>query len=320
MRDEFVNTLKAQNGYHEGQDPDGTWNNIQKFSEQTPGFAWSDGQPWCATFESWGAFQQGMTDIWPMTASCSTAVDYWQSRSRWSEYPVLGGPFYLGPGGSEHTGVVYAYDGDTIYTVEGNTNDNGSANGDGVYLKQRPRRGPGSPYGYGVPAYPEGTISADPGLGGVASASVGSATNQGSSGNYTVQSGDTLSGIAANHGISLQDLLNANPGYASHPDSIGVGDKLMVPTATSTPSQPAQSSAPPFQHDLVYNDGQWLQYDSAAAVWQDHMQNVRGWHINGVDGLYGPHCREICREFQERHGLEVDGIVGPITWRATWDA
>jgi hypothetical protein len=171
-RDQFVNLLKSQIGYHEGRDPNGNWNNIQKFSEQTPGFQWSDGQPWCATFECWGAHQIGMDTMWPMTASCATAVTWWKKQGRFTEYPVLGGPMYMGPGGGDHTGVVWKYDADTIWTVEGNSNDSGSYQGDGVYLHQRPRRGPGSPYGYGVPAYKEGTISADPNLGGTPAAAV----------------------------------------------------------------------------------------------------------------------------------------------------
>lgn len=172
MRDQFVNLLKNQVGYHEGRDPNGNWDNIQKFSEQTPGLQWSDGQPWCATFECWGAHQVGMDALWPMTASCATAVGWWKQQGRFTEYPVLGGPTYMGPGGGDHTGVVWKYDADTIWTVEGNSNDSGSYQGDGVYLHQRPRRGPGSPYGYGVPAYKEGTISADPNLGGTPAAEV----------------------------------------------------------------------------------------------------------------------------------------------------
>lgn len=165
LRDRFVALLTSQAGYHEGRNADGTWNNNQKYSDETPGLEWSDWQPWCATFQAWAAHKLAADALWPMTASCLTAVAWWQQRGRWSSYPVLGGPFYLGPGGGTHTGVVVRYDADTIYTVEGNTNDNGSANGDGVYLRQRPRRGAGSPYGYGVPAWPEGTISADPKLG-----------------------------------------------------------------------------------------------------------------------------------------------------------
>ncbi|MEU1800912.1 peptidoglycan-binding protein [Streptomyces sp. NPDC019937] len=172
LRDEFVNLLRSQVGYHEGRDPDGDWNNIQKYSQETPGLEWSDGQAWCATFECWGAHKTGLEENWPMTASCWTAVQWWRSRGRFTAYPVLGGPLYMGPGGADHTEIVYRYDADQVWSVGGNTNDNGSYQGDGVYEHVRPRRGPGSPYGYGVPAYPEGTVSADPALGGTPTASV----------------------------------------------------------------------------------------------------------------------------------------------------
>lgn len=183
-RDEFVGLLKSQVGYQEGRDPDGNWNNDQKFSKETPGLEWSNRQPWCATFEAWGAHQVGMDAIWPMTASCATAVQWWQDHGRWTEYPVLGGPYYMGPGGADHTGTVLWYDSDPtapggggwIWGVEGNTNLDGGYQGNSVQIHQRPRRGPDSPFGYGVPAYDEGTISADPALGGVKAAAIGAPT------------------------------------------------------------------------------------------------------------------------------------------------
>ncbi|MFA1537975.1 peptidoglycan-binding domain-containing protein [Actinomadura monticuli] len=52
--------------------------------------------------------------------------------------------------------------------------------------------------------------------------------------------------------------------------------------------------------------------------WQQQMKN-RGWNIV-PDGQYGPASRRICRNFQQEHRLQADGIVGPITWRATWEA
>lgn len=170
-RSDYVHLLLAEVGYHEGRNASG-WDNIQKYSEQTPGLEWSDGQPWCATFECWGAWKKGMTGYWPMTASCAEAVAWWKQHKRFTEYPVLGGPLYMGPGGGDHTEVVVSYTADTVTSVGGNTNNDGSYQGDGVYEHTRPRRGPGSPYGYGVPAYPEGTVSADPALGGTAAAAV----------------------------------------------------------------------------------------------------------------------------------------------------
>lgn len=49
---------------------------------------------------------------------------------------------------------------------------------------------------------------------------------------YTVKKGDTLSDIAADHGLSLDALLTANPAYKSHPDDITPGDKLTLPAST----------------------------------------------------------------------------------------
>src|SRR3954452_23942847 len=34
------------------------------------------------------------------------------------------------------------------------------------------------------------------------------------------------------------------------------------------------------------------------------------------DGLYGNGTADAVRKFQSSHGLEVDGIVGPMTWTA----
>jgi peptidoglycan hydrolase-like protein with peptidoglycan-binding domain len=35
---------------------------------------------------------------------------------------------------------------------------------------------------------------------------------------------------------------------------------------------------------------------------------------SGADGWFGPETEAAVKEFQQRNGLEVDGIVGPITW------
>lgn len=42
---------------------------------------------------------------------------------------------------------------------------------------------------------------------------------------------------------------------------------------------------------------------------------ARGWTID-VDGDFGPATRRTVRQFQARHGLEDDGIVGRRTWTA----
>lgn len=56
----------------------------------------------------------------------------------------------------------------------------------------------------------------------------------------------------------------------------------------------------------------------SARTWQSKMRE-RGWTID-VDGLYGEQSRTVCRTFQAEKGLDVDGVVGPVTWNATWTA
>lgn len=55
----------------------------------------------------------------------------------------------------------------------------------------------------------------------------------GPSGTYTVQSGNTLSGIARKYGVSLSALISANPQIAN-PNLIRVGQKINVPGSTTT--------------------------------------------------------------------------------------
>ena len=52
------------------------------------------------------------------------------------------------------------------------------------------------------------------------------------------------------------------------------------------------------------------------STWQQRMVE-RGFSLV-VDGKYGPKSKAACMEFQGQEGLEVDGIVGPITWAATF--
>lgn len=46
---------------------------------------------------------------------------------------------------------------------------------------------------------------------------------------------------------------------------------------------------------------------------------ARGWPIAN-DGIYGPATTNLVRRFQSQQHLTVDGIVGPVTWRALWTA
>jgi murein DD-endopeptidase MepM/ murein hydrolase activator NlpD len=47
---------------------------------------------------------------------------------------------------------------------------------------------------------------------------------------YTVQTGDTVAAIAARHGIQAETLLWNNPDLNSDPDSISIGQQLLIPS------------------------------------------------------------------------------------------
>jgi peptidoglycan hydrolase-like protein with peptidoglycan-binding domain len=87
---------------------------------------------------------------------------------------------------------------------------------------------------------------------------------------------------------------------------------------TPQPPKP-QPSAPDWP-------GRYFEFESGADMvhgtdvekWQRQMK-ARGWHLV-VDGWYGPNSAGACRAMQGNLDLWEDGIVGPVTWRATWVA
>jgi hypothetical protein len=162
VADKVVSAAKGEVGYHESFSG-GHWTNHEKYAAQVPGLAWvsTEGLAWCAVFAAWCALKGGAAALYPRSASCAVDVAWFKKIGRFSAYPAVGAQIFYGPGGGSHTGIVTGYDAEHVYTVEGNTNTNGSAEGDGVYARTRLRRDP-YVYGYGLPKFPEGIVSADP--------------------------------------------------------------------------------------------------------------------------------------------------------------
>ncbi|MGK4583494.1 peptidoglycan recognition protein family protein [Kitasatospora sp. HPMI-4] len=95
-----------------------------------------------------------------------------------------------------------------------------------------------------------------------------------------------------------------------------------APRPTPAPQPPANSgSGPDWPGEYLRMQTPML-HDSNVSTWQQRMSD-RGWRI-AVDGWYGPQSAATARAFQDdstAHGwpLVADGIVGPATWRASWD-
>lgn len=100
------------------------------------------GYSWCMAFVYWcakqAALKLGVVNPLKQTGG---VLDEWQSgRGIHSATPIPGSIFIMDFGGGEgHTGIVTGVfeDQGIIHTIEGNTNDNGSREGIGVFRKTR---------------------------------------------------------------------------------------------------------------------------------------------------------------------------------------
>lgn len=102
---------------------------------------------WCAAFVNYKVKQAAMelkvASDWPATGYCPTILAWAKQNKRLLAKPVPGAVFLVKRnifGGARHTGFVKSVspDGSYIISVEGNSNDNGSAEGVGVYSNKRP--------------------------------------------------------------------------------------------------------------------------------------------------------------------------------------
>lgn len=101
------------------------------------------GYSWCMAFVYWcfgqAADSLGVKNPLVRTGGC---MRQWNETRcyKTTNDPQTGDIFIMDlGGGAGHTGIVVAVERDVIHTIEGNTNNNGSANGDGVYTRIRQR-------------------------------------------------------------------------------------------------------------------------------------------------------------------------------------
>lgn len=92
------------------------------------------GFPWCASYVSWVYQQAGYDE--PRSAWSPDLFP----KARLTKSPMVGdiiGIYFPGLKRIAHVGIVERIDGDWSVSLEGNTNINGSRNGDGVYRRRR---------------------------------------------------------------------------------------------------------------------------------------------------------------------------------------
>lgn len=133
----LIGVAGSQVGQHEGHDSSG-WNNDVIYAK----WYGMNGSAWCAMFVSWCAATAGIpSSVILKHAYTPTGYKWFQDKGEEVSTPKRGDIFYLyssSQGIVHHVGIVESVSPGYVHTIEGNTNTNGSAQGDGVYRLKRP--------------------------------------------------------------------------------------------------------------------------------------------------------------------------------------
>jgi hypothetical protein len=124
-----------------------------------------NGYDWCTLFVIWcfikaygveNARRLLCAPKFSAAAGCIYAVDYFKRAGRFRTSPSIGDQIFFSDSNGEpcHTGIVYDYDDNYVYTVEGNTSSTSGvvANG-GCVAKKSYLRSSSYIYGYGHPDF-----------------------------------------------------------------------------------------------------------------------------------------------------------------------
>lgn len=129
-RQRLLEVARSQIGYKEGANNDtkyGIWYGMNH-------------QPWCMMFVSWCADQAKIpVSIIPKLSYVPYFVEFFKKQKRYKGKDYVPNPGDLIIYGSNsHVGIVESVNGNSVYTIEGNTSSGGNnANGDGVYRRIR---------------------------------------------------------------------------------------------------------------------------------------------------------------------------------------
>lgn len=146
-----IEVAESQLGYHEGA------NNYNQYAtEMERWYGWNiQNQPWCDIFVDWcfvTAYGMELASkllnepIGGASASCAVSMVRFQAAGRFTyDSPQVGDQVFFGAGGSSHTGLVVAVNGNSFETIEGNTSD--------AVLRRKHSVDDGYTFGFGHPDY-----------------------------------------------------------------------------------------------------------------------------------------------------------------------
>lgn len=168
----LINVAMKEVGYLEKRSPkylysktkNAGYNNYTKYGKAYG----MNGVYWCCEFAWWchyKAFGSAYTkDETIKTASCEVMRQHFKNKGRFNQIPKKGDFIFFETttrGRANHIGIVYKVSGNTVYTIEGNTNAGAGIepNGGGVAKKSYLRNNP-KILGYGHPKYDKKPLTA----------------------------------------------------------------------------------------------------------------------------------------------------------------
>lgn len=310
-RKAILSVAKVYLGYKEGYNNDnifGDWYGMPN-------------QPWCAMFVSYCMSKAGVSqNVVKKFASCTTGWNWFANRgeTRNKDFvPQRGDIIFFDwdpeeENGIDHVGIVDRVENNTVYTVEGNNNDQ-------VNEYSYPL-GSTNIYGYVVPSYTgDETMSNTPtlipstGEEGETSSSYPTIA-KGSTGTYVTLAQEKL----ISKGYPLSDY-GADGIFGNETDSVvrdfqrdnGLVADGIIGKNTWAKLNITNNNMPSSYPGSVIGMG--ARGDNVVKIQNELIR--RGYDVpGGADGQYGSGCKEAVIEFQEDNGLDADGIVGKQTW------